>query len=72
MILELAAVPGCYTMKNTLQSIARISRGASSIADNIKAFGARSTVRLIMEDGEEWTEGTFYSAIAYEKLCQKP
>ena len=38
----------------------------------LKILGARPTVRLIMEDGEEWTEGTFYSAIAYEKLCQKP
>jgi hypothetical protein len=28
--------------------------------------------KLIMEDGEERTESIFYSAIAYEKLCQKP
>ena len=25
-----------------------------------------------MEDGQERTEGIFYSAIAYEKLCQSP
>ena len=28
--------------------------------------------KLIMEDGEERTEGIFYSTIAYEKLGQKP
>jgi hypothetical protein len=28
--------------------------------------------KLLMEDGEERTEGISYSAIAYEKLCQKP
>jgi hypothetical protein len=37
----------------------------------LKILGARSTARLIMEDGEERTEGTFYSAIACERLCQK-
>ena len=25
-----------------------------------------------MVKGEEWIEGMFYSAIAYENLCQKP
>src|SRR2546423_7082920 len=51
MILELAAVPGCYTMKNTPKSIARISRGASSIADNIIAFnespGAQAAITVL-------------------------
>jgi hypothetical protein len=35
----------------------------------LKILGAGSTARSIMEDGEEQTEGIFYSAIAYEKLC---
>jgi hypothetical protein len=38
----------------------------------LKILGTRSMARLIMEDGEERTEGIFYSAIAYENLCQKP
>jgi hypothetical protein len=37
-ILELAVILGCYTIENTPKSVARIGRGASSIADNIKAF----------------------------------
>jgi len=28
--------------------------------------------RAVMGDDEERTESIFYSAIAYEKLCQKP
>jgi hypothetical protein len=32
----------------------------------------RSLFRAVMGDDEERTEGIFYSAIAYEKLCQKP
>jgi len=52
-------------MKNTPKSIARISRGASSIADNIKAFnespGAQSTIAVL----------NIIKNLAYAR-CKKP
>jgi hypothetical protein len=50
-VFELAVILGCYIMKNTPKSVARVGRGASSIADNIKAFnkspGAQAAIAVL-------------------------
>jgi hypothetical protein len=45
-------------------------KNISGIRPYLKILRARSTARLIMEDGEEQTEGIFYGAIATKSYAR--